>query len=162
MFQLIWPMQESMVCTKIGDPFHLNSFPHMEVVTFMYFFYCIIKLRVLWNTTTMTQNWNISRLEVLCLTTKLVHILYFCSVCSLIKNSFQISIKLRYIRIKESVHSISSRVFLIEGALNIFFISTCHWFFFCLILVVRSWTVSSMYAPLKYCCVGTKTLFWSN
>ena len=33
-------------------------------------------------------------------------------------------------------------------------------FFLCLILVVRSLTVSSMYAPLKYCCVGTETPFW--
>ena len=83
----------------------------------------------MWNTTTMTQHWNTSGLEELCLPTKLVHILYFCCVFSLIKHSFQISSKLRYIRIKESVYSIIFRFFWIKGALNFFFIGTCHWFF---------------------------------
>ena len=32
---------------KIGDPFYLNSFPHMDVVTFETFFIGIIKLRIL-------------------------------------------------------------------------------------------------------------------
>ena len=101
----------------------------MDIVTFYFIFISIIKLRILWNTTTMTQHWNISRLEVLFLTTKLVHCLYCCSVVSLIQHSFQIFTKLRYIIIKESVHSIISRFFQIEGALNFFFIGTCHWFF---------------------------------
>ena len=34
MFQLMWIMQESMVCAKIGDLLNLNNFPHMDVVTF--------------------------------------------------------------------------------------------------------------------------------
>ena len=118
-----------MVCAKVGDPFHLNIFPHIDVVTFGIFYFCIIKLRILWNTTIMTQHWKISRLVLLCLPNKLVHILYCCSIFSLINNSFQISSKLRYIRIKESAHSIISRFFKIEVALNNFFIGTYHWFF---------------------------------
>ena len=129
MFQLIWLMQESMVFTKIGVPFHWHCVPHMDVVTFDFLFICIIKLRILWNATTMTQHWKISILEKLCLPTNLVHILYCCSESSLIQNSFQISTKLRYIRTKESVHNIIYRFCQIEGALNFFFIGTCHWFF---------------------------------
>ena len=117
-----------MVATKFGDPFHLNSFPHMDVVTFD-FFIGIIKLRKLWNTTTMTQHRNIRKIESLCLPNKFVHCLYCCSVVSLIKHSLQISTKLRYIIIKECVHSIISRFCQIEAALKFFFIGTSHWFF---------------------------------
>ena len=130
MFQLIWLMQKSMVCAKIGDPFHLNSFPHMDVVTLIFKIICIIKLMILWNTTTMTQHLNIIILELLCLPTKIVHILYCCSVCSLIKHSLLISSKLRYIRIKESVHSIISRFCQVEGALNFFFFLSKSLIFF--------------------------------
>ena len=74
----------------------------------------------------------------------------------------QISTKLRYITIKESVHSISTRFCQIEGSLIYFYTGPSHWFFLCLILMVISWTVSSMYAPLKYCCVGTDTFLNKN
>ena len=105
---------------------------------------------------------KINRLEVLFLPTKLVHIIYCCYVCSLIKHSFQISTKLRYIRIKESVHSISYRFLKLKEpstfSLSVHVID----FFLHLILVVISLAVSSMYAPLTYCFVGTKTLLWVN
>ena len=149
-----------MVFAKIGDPIHLHCFPHMDVVTFEFLFICIIKLRILWNTTTMTQHWNIRRLEVLCLPTKLVHILYCCYVFSLIHHSLQISTKIRYIRIKESVHSIISRFFKLKEPSTSYLLVHVINFFLCLILAVRSWTVSSIYAPLKNCCVGTETIFW--
>ena len=35
-----WIIQESMVRAKIGDPFHLNRFPHKDVVTFDFFKFC--------------------------------------------------------------------------------------------------------------------------
>ena len=61
---------------KIGHPFHLDSFPHMDVITFDISFIYVIKLRILWNTKTMTQHWYIRRLEVIFLPTNFVHILY--------------------------------------------------------------------------------------
>ena len=81
-------------------PFSLEWIPTYGRGNIWFFLNCVIKLRTLWNTTTMTQHWKISRLELFCLPTKLVHILYCCFACSLIKHSFQISSKLRYIRIK--------------------------------------------------------------
>ena len=126
-----------MVFAKIGDPLHLNIFPHMDVITFDIFFNSVIKLRILRNTTTMTQYRNIRGFEELCLPNSVVHIPYGCFVCYLINNSYQISSKLRHIIIKESVHTIKSG-FLIEVALNITFNITCHGFFLCLIFLVRS------------------------
>ena len=40
MFQIIWLMQEYMVLAKIGVPFHLYNFPHMDVVKFGIFKFC--------------------------------------------------------------------------------------------------------------------------
>ena len=113
-----------MVLAKNCDHFHLNSFPHMDVVTFDFFNY-VIKLRIFWNS---TQHWNISRIEELCLPTKLVHILYVFFAYSLINHSLKIYIKLINIRIKESAHIITSGFFSIEGSLNFFFIGICHRF----------------------------------
>ena len=89
---------------KIGDPFHRNNFPHMDVVTIDTYFKKTIKLRILWNTQTMDQHWYTSGIEVIRLPTNLVHILYGCFLPSLIKHSLQISSKLRYIWMEESIH----------------------------------------------------------
>ena len=59
-------------CCIILWPFSPDLLPKYGRGNFWYFFIGIIKLRILWNTTTMTQHWNISRLEVLCLPTNLV------------------------------------------------------------------------------------------
>ena len=73
---------------------------------------------------------------------------WFCFVRPLIKYSLQITIKLRYIRIKENIHAIISGCFKVEWALNFTFTVVVIDLFICLILVVRSWTVSYTYAPL--------------
>ena len=83
MFQLILLMQEFMFLAKNCDPFYQNNFPHMDVVTTDIDFF-FIEPRKLLNTTTMTQHWYISRLEVICLPTNLVHILYGCFAHSLV------------------------------------------------------------------------------
>ena len=93
MFQLILLMQESMSLSNICDPFHPNKFTHMDVVTIETFFNFVIELKKFWNTITTNQHWYIRRLEVICLTKNLVHILHGCFLHPLIKNSFQISRK---------------------------------------------------------------------
>ena len=86
----------------------------------------------------------------------LVHILYCCSTFSLINHSFQIYSKFIYIKLKESVHSIIYRFWKLKDPSTIYLLVDVIDFFLCLVLVMRSLTVSSMYAPLKYCFVVTE------
>ena len=78
MSQLVWLMQEYVVLSKIGNPFYLNNFPHMDMVTFYIYFNSVINLKILWNNIITTQHRNISGLEELCVPTNLVHIIYGC------------------------------------------------------------------------------------
>ena len=139
-----------MVLAKIGDPFHLNIFPHMDVVRLdIYVFNSVIKLLVLRKITTMTQHRNISRFEELCLPTKLVHILYDRFVFYLIKHSFQISIKLRQIIMKKLC------ILLLLIFLNwripqkYIFLVYVIYLFLCLVFVVHTWRKMSIVSPQK-------------
>ena len=117
-----------MVATKSGDPFNLNSFPHMDVVNLFIFNWYhktedIVKHHNHDPTLKHQQTWSIVPSNQICA----LFVLFFCSFPhpAYLSNFHRTQI---YYYLK-SVHSIISRFCQIEGALNFFFIFPSHWFF---------------------------------